>query len=167
MTKLIIAFAAVVSLSSFGCSKKGGGGDDAVAKMAQFKDAMCKCGEGDTACANKVLDDQKKYGEEMAKNADKDAKPDPDMAKKMEPIMAEYTKCSTKAMTPKAEAPKPEEKKVEAAKPEEKKEEPKAEEKKVEEKKEEPKAEEKKPEEKKADTKKATKKGAKKGDSGW
>jgi phage gp16-like protein len=103
MSKLTISFVIALSLGAFGC-KKGGGGDDAVKKMTEFKDAMCKCGDGDTACAQKVLDDQKKYGEEMAKNADKDAKPDPDMAKKMEPIMADYTKCSVKAMTPKAAA---------------------------------------------------------------
>ncbi|MEO8704197.1 MAG: hypothetical protein ABI867_29360 [Kofleriaceae bacterium] len=101
MNKITIAFLAAVSLASFGCKKKGGG-DDAVKKMAEFKDAMCKCGEGDMPCAQKVLDDQKKYGEEMAKTADKEAKPDPDLLKKMEPIMADYTKCSTKAMTPKA-----------------------------------------------------------------
>ncbi len=118
MNKLVIGFVAAMSLASFGCKKKGGS-DDAVKKFAEFKDAMCKCGEGDTACANKVLDDQKKYGEEMAKSTDKDAKPDPDLAKKMEPIMAEYTKCSTKAMTPKMDkptdtgsaAPKPDDKK--------------------------------------------------------
>src|SRR5258705_12614010 len=101
MNKLTFAFVAAVSLSAFGC-KKGGGGDDAVKKMADFKDAMCKCGEGDTACAQKVLDDQKKYGEEMAKTADKDAKPDPDLAKKMEPLKADHTKCAAKAMTAKA-----------------------------------------------------------------
>ncbi|MEO8700549.1 MAG: hypothetical protein ABI867_10925 [Kofleriaceae bacterium] len=105
MQKLVIGFAVAMSLASFGCKKKGGG-DDAVKKMAEFKDAMCKCGEGDMPCAQKVLDDQKKYGEEMAKSADKNAKPDADLAKKMEPILAEYTKCSTKAMTPKMDAPK-------------------------------------------------------------
>ena len=39
MNKLTIAFVAAVSLAAFGC-KKGGGGDDAVKKMAEFKDVM-------------------------------------------------------------------------------------------------------------------------------
>jgi len=100
MNKLMLSFAMATALFTFGCKKKGGG-DEAVKKMGEFKDAMCKCGDGDTACAQKVVDDQKKYADEMAKSADKDAKPDPELAKKMEPIMAEYTKCATKAMTPK------------------------------------------------------------------
>jgi hypothetical protein len=160
MTKLTIAFLAAVSLSSFGCKKKGGG-DEAVTKMTEFKDQMCKCGEGDLDCAKKVTDAMTKYGEEQAKNADKDAKPDPDLAKKMEPVMADLTKCSTKAMTPKAAPPPAEEKKAEAAKPEEKKEEAKPEEKK-----EEVKKEEAKPEETKAPAKHDDKKGAKKKDEG-
>ena len=134
MNKLMLSFAMATALFTFGCKKKGGG-DEAVKKMGEFKDAMCKCGEGDTACAQKVVDDQKKYADEMAKSADKDAKPDPELAKKMEPIMAEYTKCATKAMTPKmADPPKTEEPKKEEAKTEEPK--------KEEEKKEEPKKEE-------------------------
>jgi len=131
MTKLTIAFVAALSL--FGCKKKGGG-DEAVSKMTEFKEAMCKCGEGDADCAKKVTDAQMKYGEEQAKNADKDAKPDPDLAAKMKPLMDEYTKCATKAMTPKAAGgppPPAEEKKAEAPKAEEKKaEEPKKDEKK-------------------------------------
>ena len=114
MNKILIACVAALSLFSIaGCKKKGGGGaGDYVAKMEGWKTDMCKCKAGDAACSQKVLDDQKKYADEMAKTADKDAKPDPaeaaEMAKKMEPIMAEYTKCMTAAMTPAAPAePKP------------------------------------------------------------
>ncbi len=93
-----------VSLMSVGC-KKAGGGDDMVKKMTEMRDAMCKCAEGDSACANKVLETQKKSGEEMAKSGgDKDATPDPDLQKKLDPINAEMTKCAAKAMTPKAGA---------------------------------------------------------------
>src|SRR5688500_10618289 len=100
MNKLMLSFAMATAVFTFGCKEMGGGGG-ALEKMGELKDALCKCGEVDTACAQKVVDDQKKYADEMAKSADKDAKPDPELAKKMEPIMAEYTKCATKAMTPK------------------------------------------------------------------
>jgi hypothetical protein len=108
MNKILIACVAALSLFSIAsCKKKGGGAaGDYVAKFEGWKTDMCKCKAGDTACSQKVLDDQKKYADEMAKTADKDAKPDPaeaaEMAKKMEPIMAEYTKCMTAAMTPAA-----------------------------------------------------------------
>jgi len=141
MNKIMIACVAALSLFSIaGCKKKGGGAGDYVAKMEGWKTDMCKCKAGDSACSQKVLDDQKKYADEMAKTADKDAKPDPaeaaEMAKKMEPIMAEYTKCMTAAMTPAAagggtmggaaaEPPKDEPKKDEPPKDEPKKDEPK------------------------------------------
>ena len=105
MNKILIACIAALSLFSIAsCKKKGGGSGDYVAKMEGWKTDMCKCKAGDSACSTKVLDDQKKYADEMAKTADKDAKVDPaeaaEMAKKMEPIMAEYSKCMTAAMTP-------------------------------------------------------------------
>ncbi|MEO8707375.1 MAG: hypothetical protein ABI867_45530 [Kofleriaceae bacterium] len=90
-----------------GCKKKGGGAaGEALAKYESWTKAMCACKEGDTACAKKVTDEQIKWGEEQAKNADKNAKVDPkeaeEMATKMKPIMDEFTKCSMKAMTPPA-----------------------------------------------------------------
>jgi hypothetical protein len=100
MSKLMFVFAAAVSLATFtGCKKKGGAAGEAVAKMEGFQKAMCDC--KDKACADKVNDDMAKWGAEMAKNAgaaDKDAKPDPEMAKKSADIMTKYTECMTKLM---------------------------------------------------------------------
>jgi hypothetical protein len=108
MNKIMIAFVATLALFTVaGCKKKGGGAaGEALAKYEAWTKAMCACKEGDTACAKKVTDEQIKWGEEQAKNADKNAKVDPkeaeEMATKMKPIMDEFTKCSMKAMTPPA-----------------------------------------------------------------
>lgn len=104
MNQIMIACVAALSLVSVaGCSKSGGGGDEYLSKMEGWKTDICKCKAGETACAQKVLDDQKKYTDEMAKKTDKDAKPDPaaaaEMMKKLEPITAEFNKCKTAAMT--------------------------------------------------------------------
>src|SRR5579883_3478863 len=105
MRNFMIGLVAAVSLMSAGCKKSGGGGDDMLKKMTEMKEAMCKCGEGDSACANKVLEEQKKWGEEMAKSGgDKNAAPDPELQKKLEPISAEMSKCTNRAMTPKTGA---------------------------------------------------------------
>jgi hypothetical protein len=82
---------------------------DFLIKMEGWKVAMCKCAAGDSACSQGVLDDQKRFADEMAKSADRDARPDPAeaeaVAKEMEPMMADYTKCMTRALTP-ADNPK-------------------------------------------------------------
>ncbi len=94
MTKLTISLVATLSLVAVaGCKKKGG---DSLAKMEEFSKAMCEC--KDKACADKVNADMTTWGTEMAKTADKDAKPDPDMAKKSADIMTKYTECMTKVM---------------------------------------------------------------------
>lgn|SRR5512140_2485004 len=105
MKNLTIAFLAAVSLMSFaGCKKKGA---DALGKMTEYKDLMCKCAAGDKACADKVAADYAKAMADMA-GADKgEAKaPDPEEAKKYAPVMKEYTDCMMKAqgmgMTPPA-----------------------------------------------------------------
>jgi hypothetical protein len=105
MKNLSIAFLAAVSLMSFaGCKKKGGGGD-MVAKMTEFKDAMCKC--ADKACADKVSADMATWSANMAKEAgDKPVVPSEEDAKKMAPVSEEFGKCMAKAMTP-AMAPPP------------------------------------------------------------
>ena len=99
MNKIIIAVVAAMSLLTVaGCKKKGGGGD-AVAKLEGFQKDMCEC--KDKACADKVNDNMTKWGTEMANTvtADKDAKPDVELAKKETEIMTKYTECMTKAMT--------------------------------------------------------------------
>ena len=102
MKKISIAFLAAMSIASFGCKKKGGG--DALAKMTEFKDKMCKC--ADKACTDKVTEEMTKWGQDMAKEAgDKPAAPSEDDAKKLASITEEMTKCMTKAMM--AGAPTP------------------------------------------------------------
>ena len=109
MNKTLLTTVSILALA--GCGKKKAGDSDMTAKYTEFKDAMCKCKAGDSACAKKVTDDQMKWGQEMAKTADTNAKVDPneaaEMAKKMEPIMAEYNKCMTAAMTAGGTEPKP------------------------------------------------------------
>lgn len=76
---------------------------EAMAKFEAWTKEMCACKAGDADCAKKITDAQAKWGEEMAK-ANKDVKPDPkdaeEMAAKMKPVMDEFTKCATAAMTP-------------------------------------------------------------------
>ena len=84
-----------VCLAFGACKKKSG--DDTVAKLEGFSKAMCEC--KDKACADKVTADMTAWGAEMSKNAGKEEKPDPDLAKKSADIMAKYTECMTKLMT--------------------------------------------------------------------
>jgi hypothetical protein len=104
MKNLSIAFLAAVSLMSFAGCKKKGGASDAIAKMSDFKDQMCKC--ADKACADKVTEAMTKWGTEAAKeaSADKDAKISEEDTKKMASVTEEMTKCMTKAMMPPAAA---------------------------------------------------------------
>jgi hypothetical protein len=95
MNKLMFASFVVVSVFAAGCKKKNAGGD-ALAKMEGFSKSMCEC--KDKACADKVNDEMAKWGAEMSKTADKDAKPDPEMAKKSADVMTKYTECMTKLM---------------------------------------------------------------------
>ena len=100
MKNLSIAFLAAASLFTVGACKKKGGGDagEAMAKMSEFKDQMCAC--KDKACADKVTEAYTKWGTDMASKAgaNKDMKPDPEMAKKMGEVTQAYTECATKAM---------------------------------------------------------------------
>jgi hypothetical protein len=97
MKNLSIAVLAALSLMSFaGCKKKGGAGD-AINKLTDFKDQMCKC--ADKACAEKVTEGMTKWGQDMAKEGgDKEAKISEDDTKKMAAVTEEMTKCMTKAM---------------------------------------------------------------------
>lgn len=97
MKKISIAFLAAMSIASFGCKKKGGGGD-ALAKMTEFKDKMCAC--KDKGCADKVNDEMMKWGQEQAKNAgEKSAATDGEEAKKIAAVSEEFSKCLTKVAT--------------------------------------------------------------------
>ena len=105
MTKLSLAFVAASLFSLAGCPKPKADAPDLTGKYTEFKDAMCKCKAGDAACAQKVLDDQKKWSDDLAAKADKNAKVVDSTeavaaAKKLEPITTEMGKCMTAAMTP-------------------------------------------------------------------
>src|SRR5438046_2018741 len=96
MRTTMTVLAAALALAAGGaCSKKKPGGD-ALAKMEGFQKSMCDC--KDKACADKVNADMSTWGTEMSKGADKDAKPDPELAKKSADIMTKYTECMTKLM---------------------------------------------------------------------
>jgi hypothetical protein len=106
MKNITIAFLAAASLLSFGACKKKGGGDagEAMAKMGEFKDQMCKC--ADKACADKVQASMTDWSASMAKKGgDKEAKPDEATMKKMTEIGEEYGKCMAKAMGAGGDAP--------------------------------------------------------------
>jgi hypothetical protein len=103
MKNLSIAILAALSLLSFAGCKKKGGGSDAVAKMTEFKDQMCKC--ADKACAEKVTEAMTKWSSDMAKESgDKAAKMSEDDTKKATAVSEEMSKCMTKLM---AAAPPP------------------------------------------------------------
>lgn len=101
MKNLTIAFLATASLFAVGACKKKGGGDagEAVAKMSEFKDEMCKC--KDKACADKVQESMTKWSTEMAAKAGdkKDQKADEATMKKMTEVGQAYGECMAKAMT--------------------------------------------------------------------
>ncbi len=67
MNKLMIALAATMALTSFGCKKKAASGNasEAIAKMTDFKDRMCAC--KDAACAKAVNEEMTKWAQEEAK----------------------------------------------------------------------------------------------------
>ncbi len=105
MKNLTIAFLAAASLLTVGaCKKKGGGGaGEAMAKMGEFADDMCKC--KDKACADKVQEGMTKWSTDMAaKGGEKSTeKPSEADMKKMTEVGQKYAECMTKAMTPAAD----------------------------------------------------------------
>ncbi len=79
-------------------TRPGKGAGDAIAKMASFRDQMCKC--VDKVCADGVVDDLTKWGQAMAREGgDRSGSITGDDAQKMAAITEEMTDCMTKAMT--------------------------------------------------------------------
>lgn len=82
------------------CKKEIAKGADALKmqatmdQMVKFKDDMCKC--ADKACADKVMADMSKWGDEQAKNMG-DFRPSDDDMKRMEELTKQLTDCSAKA----------------------------------------------------------------------
>ena len=89
MKNLTIAFVAALTLLSVGCKKKGGAGE-AMAKMSDFKDQMCKC--KDAACAQKVNEDMTKWTNDTTKD-NKDMKMTDEENNKAKAIGEEMGKC--------------------------------------------------------------------------
>ncbi len=96
MKNLTIALMVATAFTSVGCKKKGGAGE-AMAKMGEFKDDMCKC--TDKKCADAVQDKMNKWSADNAKSAgDKPEKPSDEDMKKMQEVGTKYGECMAKAM---------------------------------------------------------------------
>ena len=99
MKKLTLAFAIAMAFLAFGCKKKGGGGGaaEAMAKMTEFKDEMCKC--KDAKCAQDVSDKMTKWSQEQSKNQKEPPKMSEEDQKKAAAIGEEMGKCMQTAMS--------------------------------------------------------------------
>ena len=98
MKKLTLAFMVAMAFVSFGCKKKGGGGAaEAMAKMTEFKDEMCKC--KDAKCAQDVSDKMTKWSQEQSKTQKEPPKMSDDEQKKAAAIGEEMGKCMQAAMS--------------------------------------------------------------------
>jgi hypothetical protein len=97
MKNLTLAFMVAMAFVSFGCKKKGGGGaGEAMAKMTEFKDEMCKC--KDAKCAQDVSDKMTKWSQEQSKNQKEPPKMSEEDTKKAAAIGEEMGKCMQAAM---------------------------------------------------------------------
>lgn len=83
--KRFTMMALLAGLTFAGCSK----GDDLTGKMSAFKDQMCACKPGDSACADKV-DKEEDAWEESVQKGDK---PSDDTLKKLDEIKDKYRDC--------------------------------------------------------------------------
>lgn len=73
--------------------------EDPMAAMRRFKDEMCACTVGDSACAQRVSDGMTKWAQEHYKDSDVDKMSDDDMRAATD-IGMEMAKCMTQAMSP-------------------------------------------------------------------
>ena len=96
MKNLAIAFMVVLAFGTVGCKKKAGGAGDAMAKMQEFADEMCKC--KDAKCAQDVSDKMTKWGQEQSKNAKEPPKMNEADTAKAQEIGKKMGECMTKAM---------------------------------------------------------------------
>src|SRR4029078_1684440 len=98
MKKLTLAFAIAMAFVSFACKKKNGGGGagEAMAKMSEFKDEMCKC--KDAKCAQDVSDTMTKWSQEMSKTQKEPPKMNEADQKKAAALGEEMGKCMQTAM---------------------------------------------------------------------
>ena len=96
MQKITLAFAVAMALMSFGCKKKGGGSGEAMAKMTEFKDEMCKC--KDMKCATDVTEKMTKWGQEQSKGQKEPPKMSEADTAKFAKVGEEMSKCMQTAM---------------------------------------------------------------------
>jgi hypothetical protein len=90
-----IIFAVAMAALGTGCKSKGSGGGDALAKMTELKDEMCKC--KDAKCAQDVSSKMTAWTQEQAKSGA--AKMSEADTKKAQSIGEELGKCMASAMT--------------------------------------------------------------------
>jgi hypothetical protein len=98
MKNLTIAFTVAMAFMALGGCKKKGGSDsaNAMAKMQEFADEMCKC--SDAKCAQDVSDKMTKWGQEQAKNQKEPPKMNEADTAKAQEIGKKMGECMTKAM---------------------------------------------------------------------
>jgi hypothetical protein len=96
MKKLTLAMMVAMAFLSFGCKKKGSDAGNAMAKMSEFADEMCKC--KDAKCAQEVSDKMTKWGQEQSKNAKEPPKMNEADTAKAQEIGKRMGECMTKAM---------------------------------------------------------------------
>ena len=98
MKNMTLAFAVAMTLFTVGCKKKtaDGGAGEAMAKMTEFKDEMCKC--KDAKCAQDVSDKMTKWSQEASKNAKEPPKMNEADTKRAQEIGEQMGKCMQTAM---------------------------------------------------------------------
>ncbi|HUS27137.1 MAG TPA: hypothetical protein VMZ53_01465 [Kofleriaceae bacterium] len=97
MKKLTLAMMVAMAFVSFGCKKKAGSDSaNAMAKMQEFADEMCKC--KDAKCAQDVSDKMTKWGQEQSKNQKEPPKMNEADTAKAQEIGKKMGECMTKAM---------------------------------------------------------------------
>jgi hypothetical protein len=90
-----IIFAVAIAALGTGCKSKGSGGGNALAKMTELKDEMCKC--KDAKCAQDVSSKMTAWTQEQAKSGA--AKMSEADTAKAQSIGEELGKCMASAMT--------------------------------------------------------------------
>lgn len=99
MNKITLAFAVAMTLMTVGCKKKNadGGAGEAMAKMTEFKDEMCKC--TDAKCAQDVSDKMTKWSQEQSKTQKEPPKMNEADTKRAQEIGEQMGKCMQTAMS--------------------------------------------------------------------
>ena len=90
-----LIFAVAIAALGTGCKSKGSGGGNALAKMTELKDEMCKC--KDAKCAQDVSSKMTAWTQEQAKSGA--AKMSEADTKQAQSIGEELGKCMASAMT--------------------------------------------------------------------